>query len=297
VGRALREVGLIHDGFTETELQQLRETLHGERAPSFDILDAYCAEPPSPQTALDIFAGEWASRVPVDGTHSGHAPLFEIEHVPWGVAALGGIDGQRVLELGPLEGGHTYLLDRMGAGEVVAVEANTRAYLKCLIAKELLGMPAARFLCGDAVRYLEQAVLRGERFDLCLASGILYHLKDPVAALDLMSRVSDRLILWTMYYDGRYIATGPDLAPKFPGGTSAVHNGFEHTLWRQEYQGALDDRGFRGGSAAHSAWMSRGDLFRAVDHVGFDVIDVGFEEQNHKGNGPCICIAARRRSV
>ena len=41
-----------------------------------------------------------------------------------------GVDGRRVLELGPLEGGHSYMLQRAGAARVLAIEANTRAFLK-----------------------------------------------------------------------------------------------------------------------------------------------------------------------
>jgi hypothetical protein len=314
VGRTLRESGIIqapaHD-FTARQLEQLSANLApiAERLdrldqqlhePELDILDVYCSEAPSPQTAVDIFAGEWASEFPPPLRHvvAGAAPLFAIEHVPWGVDVLGGVNGQRVVELGPLEGGHTYLLDRMGASEVVAIEANTRAYLKCLVAKELLGIPSARFLCGDAIRYLESELATGApKFDLCLASGVLYHLVNPVAALDRMTRSSDRLLLWTMYFDEDYIRSRDDLSVKFPKATEMEYEGFKHTLYRQEYQQALNYKGFCGGSAVSSAWMTRADILGALDHFGFEVVDIGFEEQNHKGNGPCICIAAKRRGT
>jgi hypothetical protein len=292
--------------FSRAQMKQLRRVLReaapqaspqsAEPEPEFDILDAYCTLAPSAQTAVDVFAGEWASRLPVPNVESGAAPLFEIEHVPWGVEVLGGVKGGRVVELGPLEGGHTYLLDRMGAAEVVAVEANTRGYLKCLISKELVGIPTARFLLGDAVAYLEQHLARGgEKFDLCLASGILYHLMDPVAALDLMTRSSDRLLLWTMYYDEDYIRSREDLSPRFTRSTERNYHGFEYTLHGHEYQHSLDYKGFCGGSAATSAWMTRETILAAIEFFGFEVVEIGFEEQDHKGNGPCICIAARRR--
>ena len=262
------------------------------------ILDSYVSVAPSAQTAVDIFAGEWAARFPpplVD-VKAGVAPLFEIEHVPWGVEVLGGVDGQRVLELGPLEGGHTYILDRLGAAQVVAVEANTRAFLKCLISKELLGIPSARFLCGDFVSYLADHAEHGAApFDLCLASGVLYHLSDPVTALGLMRRASDRLILWTHYYNPEIVESRPDLAAKFPGATVLERLGFRHTLYRQEYQAALDRPGFAGGHAETSAWMSRDDVLGALDHVGFDVVAIGHEERDHKGQGSCFCIAAHGR--
>ena len=48
--------------------------------------------------------------------------------------------GKTVLELGPLEGAHTYQLHQRGAN-IVAVEASKQAYLKCLITKEIVGLP------------------------------------------------------------------------------------------------------------------------------------------------------------
>lgn len=262
------------------------------------ILDSYVRGAPSPQTAVDIFAGEWAARFPppLEGLRAGSAPLFEVEHVQWGVHLLGGISGGRVLELGPLEGGHTYILDRLGASEIVAVEANTRAYLKCLVSKELLGIPAGRFLCGDFVSYLADLAARdAEKFDLCLASGVLYHLTDPVTALALMREASDRLILWTHYYNEELIASRADLAVKFPDRTVAERLGFRHTLYRQEYQGSLDHQGFCGGSAEASNWMSREDILGALDHVGYEVVAIGHEERDHKGHGSCFCVVARGR--
>lgn len=323
IGRALRAVGVTRRGlaFTPVQQSQLETTLRdalakvehrfddllsvvdpatagddGRATADASILEAYCTDVPTEQTAIDIFRGEWASAFPAPLAHlsAGSAPLFAAPHVPWGVEVLGGVVGQRVLELGPLEGGHTYLLDRLGAAEVVAVEANTRAYLKCLISKELIGIPSARFLCGDFVAYLEREVRSGARFDLCLASGVLYHLRDPVAALDLLCQATDRLVLWTHYFDEEYIRSRSDLSVKFPVAESRVHSGFHHTLHRQEYQSALSFQGFCGGSAESSAWMTRADVLSALEHFGFEVVDIGHEEQNHKGNGPCFCVAARR---
>ncbi len=66
------------------------------------VLDQYATTAPHPRNAIDIFAGEWASRLPVPGTQSGAVPLFEDDRVVWGLEHLGGVAGQRVLELGPL---------------------------------------------------------------------------------------------------------------------------------------------------------------------------------------------------
>src|ERR1035437_8430204 len=98
------------------------------------ILDSYVRTAHSVQNALDIFVSEWASRLPPPWSKcaAGGIPLFEDGRIVWALQQLGGCEGQRALELGPLEGGHSYMLESHGAASVLAVEANTRAFLKCL---------------------------------------------------------------------------------------------------------------------------------------------------------------------
>jgi len=47
---------------------------------------------------LDIFAGEWASRLPppYDGLRAGQAPLFADERIRWTLERFGPLDGQSV---------------------------------------------------------------------------------------------------------------------------------------------------------------------------------------------------------
>jgi hypothetical protein len=310
IGSFLRRTGLIHvppGVFTGPQMAQLRGLLAPVEArldalvdggPRTDVLAEYCPDAPSPQTALDIFDGEWASRFPppLDGVRAGTHELFHDKRLSWCDEVLGPVTGMRVLELGPLEGAHTYTLDRLGAREVVAVEANRRAYLRCLVTKELLGIPSARFLCGDAVAHLEAEVAgEAEPYDLVVASGVLYHLVDPIAALQLMTRASDRLLLWTMYYDEEVVRGSEALSARFTSHTRQVTAGFRHTLHRQEYQEALESRGYCGGSAPSSAWLSRTDVLGALDHFGFEVVATAFEERDLGGNGSAFCVAARRR--
>jgi hypothetical protein len=120
------------------------------------VLDAYVQGPPSGENALRIFAGEWSSRLPAPyHALTGEADLFEDLRITWLADVLGRFAGLNVLELGPLEAGHTTMLERGGAASIVAVESNVRAYLKCLIVKELLGLTRTTFLLGDAVSYLQ----------------------------------------------------------------------------------------------------------------------------------------------
>ncbi len=81
---------------------------------------------------------------PLEHATGGSAQLFEDTRLLGAMQALGGVAGMHVLELGPLEAGHTYLLSQAGARTITAVEANPRAYLKCLIIKELLKLERAQ---------------------------------------------------------------------------------------------------------------------------------------------------------
>ena len=256
--------------------------------------DAFCRALPSAQTAVDIFAGQWSSRLPppFEALTGGTALLFEDDRITWGDARFGGVKGMRVLELGPLEGGHTFMLDRLGASEVTAIEANQQAYLRCLVAKELLGIPSASFLCGDFMAYLRDAVERGARWDLCLASGVLYHQQDPVTLLELATQVSDRLFVWTHYYDTDVIDRRQEIAAKFATASENSTSGFRHTLYRYEYGEALDWQGFCGGLASWTTWMNKSDIVGALEHFGFEVVGT-LDDPDHP-NGPAFCFAARR---
>src|SRR5450631_2985383 len=134
----------------------------------------YVHEAPSPQQTADVFAGKWASRFPGEfsGLKAGANLLFEDPKILWAAQKLKDLGvpvaGSSILELGPLEGGHTYMLSREGAASVTAVEAHQEAYLKCLVTKELLGMERVNFLLGDAAAFLRQI---GHSYDIGVAAG------------------------------------------------------------------------------------------------------------------------------
>src|SRR5437764_1159033 len=93
---------------------------------------------PAHANAIDIFAGRWAADLSeFDPAWRGGDAKLAVDPRP-GYAArylgtAGYLDGMTVLELGPLEGAHTYQLEQLGAARILAVESNVEAYLKCLI--------------------------------------------------------------------------------------------------------------------------------------------------------------------
>jgi hypothetical protein len=254
-------------------------------------LECYSQNLPSHQEAINVFRGEWASRFPESfSLEAGSVPLFEDERIQSGLAAMGGVAGQTVLELGPLEGGHSYQLEQAGAASVLAIEANSRAYLKCLIAKEITGMKKVHFMHGDFMAYLRS---QPPRFDLVLASGVLYHQQQPMELICLLAKITDRVLVWTHYYDDEIVRNSPQLSSMFKAVVPVEYQGYRHTLHRQEYQTALLLPGFCGAGAHFSFWMERDELLNGWKHAGFRTVEV-LQEDRYFANGPSFLLAIKR---
>lgn len=192
----------------------------------------FASTAPSDQITLDI-GGIWVSKVPLSGTQTGLIPLFEDQRIHWLVNRID-LRNRKVLELGSFEGGHSYILSQAGA-DVVGIEANSLAYVKSLIAKELLQINAS-FVYGDFMGYLEI----GKKFHLVVASGVLYHMINPVELLYKISKCTKRIYLWTHYFDPNATNWGKDitkrLTDKFEiGDTHSEFAGFSYPVVTQKY--------------------------------------------------------------
>ena len=174
----------------------------------------------------------------------------------------------------------------------MAIEANQRAYLKCLVTKEIMGASRSRFLLGDFNRYLAES---GERFDLVVACGVLYHMEEPARHIQLLCSVADSVFVWTHHYDRDVIeAAGPELTRKFTEHTEVEFEGLRHTVHRQEYLEALGWGGFCGAGRTFANWMELDDIIELFDRFGFDIVARGFEDLQHP-HGPALAFVARRR--
>jgi len=113
--------------------------------------EQYVDAAPSAKNLIDLIPG-WTSKLPgfVPVTAGVHG-LFEDGRIDWALSILGGVYGKNIIELGPLEGGHTYQLLKAGASHVTALEANTYCLLKCLIVKEILHLERASLLLGNFI--------------------------------------------------------------------------------------------------------------------------------------------------
>jgi hypothetical protein len=250
----------------------------------------YISSVPDPQSALDIFEGEWSSAMPAESglkTAPGHAKVFEDGRITWLDQTLGPVSETNILEIGPLEGGHTYMLHNLGARSITSVETNERAYLKCLTVKEIFELDRAKFLLGDAISFMER---EHRKYDIAMASGVLYHMTDPLRLLRALSKSSDRIFIWTHYFDEKIIANRDDneifdrareIAPGYFGAK------------RRYPQSSLDWAGFSGGADSYAVWMTRDSILAYLKSEGFSKINIAFDHSDHS-NGPALSLCAQR---
>lgn len=105
------------------------------------------------------------------------------------------LTGKSVLDIGCNGGFYSIQLKKRGASRVVAIDLDTRYLDQAKFAAEVHQVDI-EFRCMSA--YDVGSI--GERFDIVLFMGVLYHLRYPLLALDLLARhvVDDILVFQTL---------------------------------------------------------------------------------------------------
>ena len=248
---------------------------------------------PSHQNGVDLFAGRWASDLakarPITGT--GPADLFVGDPRPdMAAAALGNggrLEGMKVLELGPLEAGHSYQLENLGADYILGIEANAEAYLKCLIVKEAFNLGRCHFLLGDVEEFLTKT---DKTFDLVFCSGILYHMQDPLNMIQEICRIASRCFVWTHYYN--------EESGDREGKRTRRHverSGFAADYYELDYHNRSEGT-FWGGNAERRAWMTQDSILEGFRHFGLTHVEVLQDTPSHQ-NGAAMSFAASRTTM
>ncbi|GAB3247949.1 class I SAM-dependent methyltransferase [Nocardioides dilutus] len=257
------------------------------------VNESYVAGAPHPDNLVGLFRDRWVSALP--GHESGDTPLFADPRLEWAIGQANGVQGKTVLELGPLEGGHSYMLQNGGAAEVTSIEANTLSYLKCLVVQQIYGLDKVRFELGNFLPWLEEP--RKGAYDLVVAAGVLYHTIDPVRVLERLAQLSPELYIWTHYMD---LGAMPEADVRYQAGVVGVENaryrGLDYQLFRRRYQsGPTDDPKFCGGVHENPAWIEKGTIRAVLDLHGFDVV-VAHDHLDHP-SGPAASFFARKRGL
>jgi tRNA (mo5U34)-methyltransferase len=132
------------------------------------------------QTAPDHFLGDYP------------ASKFErfAPHLPRS------LKGKTVLDIGCNAGFYSIEMKRRGAERVVGVDSDDRYLAQAKLASDVLGFPDIELRKLDV--YDVGAL--GERFDIVIFMGVLYHLRHPLLALDLIREhvAGDMLLFQSM---------------------------------------------------------------------------------------------------
>jgi tRNA (mo5U34)-methyltransferase len=132
------------------------------------------------------------------------------------------LSGKTVLDLGCNAGFFSLQMKRRGAARVVAVDFDPRYLAQARLAAEVSGLE----LELRELSVYDVAAL-GERFDVVLFMGVLYHLRHPLLALDLVRAhaAKDLVVFQSMLRgsEGRFPA-----APDYPFEERDV---FDHPAW------------------------------------------------------------------
>lgn len=106
------------------------------------------------------------------------------------------LGGRSVLDIGCNAGFYSVEMKRRGAGRVLGIDSDDRYLAQARFAAEALGFPD--------IEYRNHSVYDvgalGETFDLVIFMGVLYHLRHPLLALDLIREhvAGDLMLFQTM---------------------------------------------------------------------------------------------------
>jgi SAM-dependent methyltransferase len=178
-------------------------------------------------------------------------------------------NARTILELGSLEGGHTFTLARQpGVERVLAVEARAANIDKAKFIGSLLGVSNVQFKQAN----LEQLQLVSlGYFDAIFCCGLLYHLPEPWKLLSQAPRVAPSLFVWTVY------ATENEATIEIDGlrGREYVEGGLNEPL---------------SGCSPKSIWLTLPSLLELLKRSGYREIEILDKAQNP--NGSAVSLAA-----
>jgi hypothetical protein len=212
--------------------------------------------------------GPWITRFVIDGVASGgDYQVVNDGRVKQFLERFPNV--RTILELGSLEGGHTFTLARHPHVErVLAVEGRLANIDKAKFISSLLGVSNVQFEHAN----LEQLQLVSlGHFDAVFCCRLLYHLPEPWKLISQAPLVAPRLFVWTVY------ANEDEATIEIDG-----------LRGREHLEGGLNEP--LSGLSPKSFWLTLASLLELLKRSGYGKIDVLEKSQNP--NGPAVTLAA-----
>jgi tRNA (mo5U34)-methyltransferase len=118
------------------------------------------------------------------------------------------LTGKTVLDIGCNAGFYSFEMKRRGAARVLGIDEDERYLEQARFVADELGVRDCEF---RRLNTYDVAVL-GERFDLVIFMGVLYHLRHPLLALDLIREhvANDMLLFQTMQRGSKELIQVPE---------------------------------------------------------------------------------------
>jgi len=175
-----------------------------------------------------------------------------------------------ILELGSLEGAHTFILaQRPGVKRVLALEGREFNLRKARFVQELLHVSNAEFAQAN----LESSDLAAfGKFDAVFCSGLIYHLPEPWKLISQLPALAPNLFIWTHY------AADAD--------TEIVSDGLRGKIHPEG--GAAEPLS---GLSPTATWLTLGSLITSLTKSGYGSVHVIDNDLSH-ANGPAVTIGA-----
>ncbi len=182
------------------------------------------------------------------------------------------LSGKTVLDIGCNAGFYSIEMKRRGAARVVGIDSDERYLAQARLASETLGF--ANEAGGIELRNLSvyDVAALGERFDVVIFMGVLYHLRHPLLALDLIREhvAGDLLLFQTMQRGSDEVTPVPANHPFHMPGTFEASPIFDEPGYPRlhfiEREYADDWTNWWAANAACSAAMLRAAGFAIEAH-------------------------------
>jgi tRNA (mo5U34)-methyltransferase len=193
---------------TLAEVRELRRRVD-ELAPWFQNLEL----PHGIRTAPEHFLGDY--------------PAFKFQRFEHALPE--DLTGKSVLDIGCNAGFYSIEMKKRGAERVLGIDSDDRYLAQARLASDVLGftdIEYARLSVYDVAQL-------GEKFDWVIFMGVLYHLRHPLLALDLIREhvAGDKLLFQTMQQGTDAVLQVPDDHPFHKPGTNQPPDYFDNPAY------------------------------------------------------------------